>query len=96
MRASCHAPLSKGHGCRAYIHHLLDAREMLATMLLDVHNTHHLQRFFAAIRASLRDGTFAALRGHFRVGCGGEAAGDPAPEALPRGIRGTRRTPAVR
>jgi queuine tRNA-ribosyltransferase subunit QTRTD1 len=38
---------------RGYLHHLLAAHEMLAEVLLDVHNTHHMLRFMAALRAAV-------------------------------------------
>ncbi|KAJ4389381.1 hypothetical protein N0V93_006848 [Gnomoniopsis smithogilvyi] len=38
---------------RAYLHHLLNAREMLAWTLLQIHNHHVITSFFAGIRASL-------------------------------------------
>lgn len=53
------------HGCtcyacashhRAYLHHLLNAREMLAWTLLQIHNHHVISNFFAGIRASLAVG----------------------------------------
>ncbi|KAJ1876318.1 hypothetical protein LPJ57_004551 [Coemansia sp. RSA 486] len=44
---------------RSYIHHLLMTKEMLSTVLLQVHNMHYYQRFFDAIRASLASDTFA-------------------------------------
>lgn len=47
---------------RAYIHHLLEAREMLASILLEHHNTHHMQRFMADVRKSIKDGTFQRLK----------------------------------
>jgi queuine tRNA-ribosyltransferase subunit QTRTD1 len=40
---------------RAYIHHLLHVHEMLAEVLLEVHNTHHWQLYFAAIRAAIQE-----------------------------------------
>lgn len=43
---------------RAYIHHLLTAREMLAWTLLQIHNYATMDLFFANIRASIRQGTF--------------------------------------
>lgn len=45
---------------RAYLHHLLHAREMLAWTLLQLHNHHVMAAFFAGIRASLAAGTFVA------------------------------------
>ncbi|KAI1772985.1 tRNA-guanine transglycosylase [Hypoxylon cercidicola] len=53
-------PLSDGCKCyactehhRAYVQHLLNAREMLGWTLLQVHNHHVLNQFFSGIRASL-------------------------------------------
>lgn len=43
---------------RAYVHHLLQAREMLAWTLLQIHNFAVLEKFFAAVRESITDGTF--------------------------------------
>jgi queuine tRNA-ribosyltransferase accessory subunit len=43
---------------RAYVHHLLQAREMLAWTLLQIHNFAALDRFFAAVRESIINGTF--------------------------------------
>jgi queuine tRNA-ribosyltransferase subunit QTRTD1 len=43
---------------RAYIHHLLQAREMLAWTLLQIHNFAILDKFFAAVRESITDGAF--------------------------------------
>lgn len=56
-------PLLEGCTCyacsshhRAYLHHLLNAREMLAWTLLQIHNHHVISNFFAGIRASLAVG----------------------------------------
>ena len=43
---------------RAYVQHLLSAKEMLGWVLLQVHNHHILSEFFAAIRESIKNGTF--------------------------------------
>lgn len=43
---------------RAYVHHLLQAREMLAWTLLQIHNFAILDKFFAAVRESIMAGTF--------------------------------------
>lgn len=54
------APLAAGcacHACRAhhraYVHHLLSAREMLGWTLLQVHNHAVMSAFFAGVRATL-------------------------------------------
>ncbi|GES65714.1 tRNA-guanine transglycosylase family protein [Aspergillus terreus] len=61
------APLQQDCGCyacrshhRAYINHLLHAKEMLAWTLLQLHNYHVMDRFFAAIRESIQRRTFEA------------------------------------
>ena len=45
---------------RAYIQHLLSAKEMLAWTLLALHNHHSTSTFFAAVRKSIAAGTFEA------------------------------------
>ncbi|RDW93115.1 tRNA-ribosyltransferase family protein [Aspergillus mulundensis] len=52
---SCYA-CQKHH--RAYLHHLLSAKEMLAWTLLQIHNHHTMDFFFAGIRQSIERGTF--------------------------------------
>lgn len=65
-------PLQDGCTCyactthhRAYIHHLLAAREMLAWTLLQIHNLHIVDNFFAAIRQSIAKRTFEKDRAVF-------------------------------
>ncbi|KAK3712105.1 hypothetical protein LTR37_009196 [Vermiconidia calcicola] len=43
---------------RAYVQHLLAAKEMLGWVLLQIHNHCILDRFFAGIRQSIADGTY--------------------------------------
>ncbi|OJD13367.1 hypothetical protein AJ78_06179 [Emergomyces pasteurianus Ep9510] len=59
------SPLSQSCKCytcqkfsRAYIRHLLHAKEMLAWTLLQIHNYQILDNFYAAIRDSIAKGTF--------------------------------------
>ncbi|RMJ27679.1 hypothetical protein PHISP_01464 [Aspergillus sp. HF37] len=59
------SPLSDNCSCytcqnhhRAYLNHLLIAKEMLAWTLLQVHNHHVVDNFFSGIRASIEKGTF--------------------------------------
>ena len=59
------SPLSENCKCyacrnhhRAYLNHLLNAKEMLAWTLLQIHNHHVLDNFFASIRESIKNGTF--------------------------------------
>ncbi|XP_054711693.1 queuine tRNA-ribosyltransferase accessory subunit 2-like [Uloborus diversus] len=42
------------HYTRAYIHHLLTTSELLAYILLMIHNLHHLLEFFNAIRIAMQ------------------------------------------
>ena len=60
------SPLEHGCNCyactnhhRAYIQHLLAAKEMLAWVLLQVHNHHVMDNFFAGVRTSIGRGTFS-------------------------------------
>lgn len=55
----CHACR---HHSRAYIHHLIIAHEMLADVLLQIHNTSQMIDFFVAIREHLKSGTFEQFR----------------------------------
>lgn len=43
---------------RAYLQHLLSAKEMLAWVLLQIHNIHTIHGFFAGVRASISKGSF--------------------------------------
>ncbi|KAF1814053.1 tRNA-guanine transglycosylase [Eremomyces bilateralis CBS 781.70] len=52
---SCHCCTSHH---RAFLQHLLNAREMLAWVLLQMHNHHVMDNFFARVRKSIADGTF--------------------------------------
>lgn len=59
------SPLTLGCTCntcsnyhRAYIQHLLAAKEMLGWVLLQVHNHHIMDLFFSAIRESIASDTF--------------------------------------
>jgi queuine tRNA-ribosyltransferase subunit QTRTD1 len=58
-------PLSKDCACytctshhRAFVQHLLTAKEMLGWVLIQVHNHHVLSQFFESIRRSIKEGTF--------------------------------------
>lgn len=53
---------------RAYIHHLLNVHEMLAPVLLDVHNLFHYTKFLAKVREHLSDAddtAFARFKADF-------------------------------
>ncbi|KAG8375846.1 hypothetical protein BUALT_Bualt09G0001600 [Buddleja alternifolia] len=50
---------------KAYINHLLNVHEMLALILLEIHNTHHYLGFFRVIREAIKRGTFDEFRQSF-------------------------------
>lgn len=56
------SPDCKCYSCRrhhrAYVHHLLQANEMLAWTLLQIHNYAVIDSFFEGVRQSIRQGTF--------------------------------------
>ncbi|XP_043462948.1 queuine tRNA-ribosyltransferase accessory subunit 2 isoform X2 [Leptopilina heterotoma] len=58
---NCICLTCKNH-TKAYIHHLCQAKELLAQVLLMIHNTHHYIQFFEAIRTNLTNGTFPEFR----------------------------------
>ncbi|ORX91565.1 tRNA-guanine transglycosylase [Basidiobolus meristosporus CBS 931.73] len=65
-------PLLEGCRCfacqnhsRCYTHHLINTHEMLASILLMVHNCHHYSRFFQQIRESIGNGTFKQKKANF-------------------------------
>lgn len=62
-------PISPGCECmacqeysRQYIHHLWHSKELLADVLLQVHNYHHFSKFMSSVRASIKEGTFLELQ----------------------------------
>lgn len=59
----CHS-CSRPHN-RAYIHHLLNAHEMLGPLLLMSHNIYQLDLFMKDIQKSIEDGTFEQKRQAF-------------------------------
>ncbi|GAB2290315.1 hypothetical protein Dimus_024593 [Dionaea muscipula] len=66
------SPIVEGCSCytcqnhsRAYLNHLLNAHEMLAQILLEIHNTHHYLGFFRAIREEIKKGRFEEFHQKF-------------------------------
>jgi queuine tRNA-ribosyltransferase subunit QTRTD1 len=65
-------PLQEGCQCytctkhhRAYLQHLLSVKEMLAWVLLQLHNHHVIDQFFKGVRVSISNGSFEADREAF-------------------------------
>jgi queuine tRNA-ribosyltransferase len=52
---------------KAYLHHLIKSDEILGQVLLSWHNIAHFQALMAAMRASIRAGTFEAFRKDFHA-----------------------------
>jgi queuine tRNA-ribosyltransferase len=57
LGADCQCYTCRRHH-RAYVHHLLQANEMLAWTLLQIHNYTVIDAFFHGVRRSLEQGTF--------------------------------------
>ncbi len=53
------------HHSAAYLHHLFQARELLAYHLATIHNLHFYLRLMERLRQSILDGTFEGLRRDF-------------------------------
>ncbi len=65
-------PLDDGCACpactnysRAYLHHLIKAREILGAVLLTWHNLQYYQDLMAGVRAAIKDGRFADFSARF-------------------------------
>jgi queuine tRNA-ribosyltransferase len=56
----CGCPVCARHS-RAYIRHLFQAREMLASTLATIHNLHFYQELMAGIRGAIAKGSFLAF-----------------------------------
>ncbi|XP_068626822.1 queuine tRNA-ribosyltransferase accessory subunit 2 [Battus philenor] len=64
-------PILEGCDClackkhtRAYIRHLLNTREMLASVLLSIHNLHHFNQMFCYARQHIVTNTFETYKKH--------------------------------
>ncbi len=68
----CACPACRNYS-RAYLNHLLQAKEILASMLLTWHNLHYYQDLMAAMRRAIAEATFAAFAAAFTDE---QAAGD--------------------
>ena len=68
------SPLRPGCACyacanhhRAYLQHLLSAKEMLGWVLLALHNHHVVDEFFSGVRASLHETSFSQTKASFHI-----------------------------
>ncbi len=64
LRSGCSCYACVNHHC-AFIQHLLNAKEMLGWVLLQLHNHHVIDQFFAGIRQSISNGSFEDDRRRF-------------------------------
>jgi queuine tRNA-ribosyltransferase len=71
----CTCPACRGYS-RAYLHHVVRAGEIIASMLLTWHNLHYYQEIMQGMRDAISAGTFAAWQAEFHAL---RAEGDIAP-----------------
>ncbi|ETI45873.1 hypothetical protein F441_09588 [Phytophthora nicotianae CJ01A1] len=90
-------PLMAGCDCfacqkytRAYIHHLLNVREMLGDILLYLHNLQHYYRFFREIRTAINTDRFPTYHAEFATRFE-ERASTAAPLIIPPAIEERKR-----
>ena len=57
----CTCTTCSGNYSRAYLRHLFMSKEMLAGILVSVHNIHHFQSLMVDIRVAIRDDSWSAL-----------------------------------
>jgi queuine tRNA-ribosyltransferase len=67
LDAAIDCPASRDYS-RAYLHHLVKSKEILAQVLLSWHNLAFYQHLMVAIRAAIAEGRFAAFRAAFHAG----------------------------
>ncbi|XP_051150972.1 uncharacterized protein LOC127265281 isoform X1 [Andrographis paniculata] len=67
----CKCYTCKNH-TKACINHLFNVHEMLAQILLEIHNTHHYLGFFRTIREAIQIGRFEMPNGYYywQIKCG--------------------------
>jgi len=78
LDTDCACPACTGYS-RAYLHHLVQTKEVLGLTLLSWHNLHYYQELMAGLRAAIESGTLDAFAADFEAE---QAAGDI--EELPR------------
>ncbi|CAG4965385.1 unnamed protein product [Colias eurytheme] len=64
----CECLTCKKH-TRAYINHLLNTKEMLASVLLSIHNLHNFDQFFLHARRHIASNTFSCFKKHIIKQC---------------------------
>ena len=46
---------------KSYLHHLIKSNEMMASMLISLHNIYFYQQFMREIRKNIKNGTFQSF-----------------------------------
>jgi queuine tRNA-ribosyltransferase len=65
LDTSCTCPVCQTYS-RAYLHHLIRAKEILGAMLMTEHNIAYYQSLMAGMRTAIVEGKFAAFATDFR------------------------------
>jgi queuine tRNA-ribosyltransferase len=66
LDAACTCPACTGYS-RAYLHHVVRAGEIIASMLLTWHNLHYYQEIMQGMRDAIAEGRFAAWEAGFHA-----------------------------
>ncbi|UPR00959.1 queuine tRNA-ribosyltransferase [Chloropicon primus] len=66
LKENCECYTCRNGFSRGYIHHLLECRELLAEVLLEFHNTHHMCSFMKTIRTTIEEGVFSEYTEEFQ------------------------------
>lgn len=66
LHAECGCPACTGWS-RAYLHHLVKAKEILGAILMTQHNIHFYQQLMQRIREAIAEGRYAAFATAFRA-----------------------------
>ncbi|TVR84836.1 MAG: tRNA guanosine(34) transglycosylase Tgt [Rhodospirillales bacterium] len=76
---ACRCPACRGGFSRAYLNHLVRAKEILAAILLTAHNLTYYQDLMAGLRAAIATGTLRAFQAAFAADFGGSTDNGSAP-----------------
>ena len=66
LDATCSCPCCTGYS-RAYLHHVLRAQEIIASMLLTWHNLHYYQTLMQGLRDAIATGTLTGCVASFHA-----------------------------
>jgi len=66
LDAACTCPTCQGYS-RAYLHHVIRAQEIIASMLLTWHNLHYYQELMAGLRSAIASAVLAEFVSEFHA-----------------------------